>query len=273
MNTTKGFLSLGLMILTLSCADSSSDNNSISEPSIPAAKELIYDFSNSTNLEIPDNSNSNSYKILLFGNSHISGISHILEKLITANSSNIAVALNSSSSQLYLKERLYDGVSPTTLASDNWTHVIFQAQKYSQSGAVDYPIDGTKKWLQLAKEQNTTPILFPEHPQRGNLNEGRMVHNLHVRIAKQESSCVAPIGLTWDKVLLLRPELNLYASDGNHASYAGRVLSALVFYQVITGKSADLLPFIDSIDLEPATQDFLGQMASEMLAERPACAY
>ena len=273
MNTTQLVLSLAMMVLTLSCGGSSSDSNKASENLAPPAQELSYDFSNSTNLAIPNNTASETYKILLFGNSHIAGISQILNKLVTAGTPEKAIELTSASSQLYLTERLYDGKSANILASDSWTHVIFQAQKYSQSGQVDYPIDGAKKWLQLTKEQNATPILFPEHPQRGNLAEGSMVHNIHVRIAREESSCVAPIGLTWDKVLALKPALDLYEADGNHASYTGRVLSALVFYEVITGNSADLLPYIDNIDLSMQTQDFLGQMASQMLAESPACNY
>ncbi|WP_085297346.1 hypothetical protein [Cognaticolwellia mytili] len=267
MKTKKLFLSS--LILITACNSSTSSTSS--PPTSPP--QVSYDFSNSTNLSIPINSDKQKYKVLLFGNSHISGLEQIIEKLITIGLPEKSIELTSASSQLYLKERLYDGSSLNTLQNTDWTHVIFQAQKYSQSGTVDYPIDGTKKWLQLTKEQNATPILFPEHPQQGNAVEGIMVHNIHTRIAEQESSCVAPIGLTWNEALMLKPTLQLHNADGNHASMVGRFLSSLVFYEVITGSSADLLPYIESIDLDVESQDFLGQIASQIIAENPACQY
>ncbi len=264
MKASKLFLSLTILITA--CNSSESSTSSI-QPAV------VQPSSNSTNLPIPVNADKQAFKVLLFGNSHISGLAQIIKKLVTAGLPEKSIELTSASSQRYLKERLDDGVSLNTLQNSAWTHVIFQAQKYSQSGQLDYPIDGTKKWLQLTKEQNATPILFPEHPQKGNLTEGAMVHNIHSRIARQESSCVAPIGLTWDKALALKPTLKLHHADGNHASTVGRFLSSLVFYQVITGSSADLLPYVESIDIKAEIQDFLGQIASQVLAENPACNY
>lgn len=259
-----------LLFLISAC---NSSESSTSSPSLPVAQIPSYDFSNSTNLPIPNNVNSQEYKVLLYGNSHIAGLSKIIKTFVETAIPNKTIQLENASSQLYLEERLYDGTSLNVLKSNNWTHVIFQAQKYSQSGQVKYPTYGTKKWLQLAKEQNATTVLFPEHPQRGNLDEGIMVHRIHTGIARQESSCVAPIGLAWDKVLEFKPELKLHHADGNHASEIGRFLTALVFYQVITGNSADLVPYIDSFDINPEVQGFLGQMASQIITENPACDY
>lgn len=259
------FLSLAALALLSSCSDTIEKTKEV-----PGTNP---EFSNSQNLPIPSNTDKQAYKVLLFGNSHIVGLAPIIKEIVKAGLPEKSILLFENSSQYYLDERLSDGSSLDILQSEAWTHVIFQAQKYSQSGQVSYPIDGAKKWLQHAKEQRATPILFPEHPQRGNSNEGKMVHNIHVEIAQQESGCVAPIGLAWDKALLLKPELKLHSSDGNHASDIGRLLSALVFYQVITGASADLVPWIETIDLVAETQDFLGQVASQVIAEYPPCEY
>lgn len=259
------------LLFLISACDSS--ESSTSSPSLPVAQIPSYDFSNSTNLPIPNNVNSQEYKVLLYGNSHIAGLSKIIKTFVETAIPNKTIQLESASSQLYLEERLYDGTSINFLKDNNWTHVIFQAQKYSQSGQVDYPIDGAKKWVQLTKELKATPILFPEHPQKGSLTEGAMVHKIHTRIASQESSCVAPIGLTWDQALRFKPELKLHNPDGNHASNVGKFLTALVFYQIITGNSADLMPYIDNLGVNPEVQGFLGQMASQIIAENPACDY
>lgn len=225
------------------------------------------------NLPVPDNTLMSQYNVLLMGNSHVLGLAKPLRKLMEKGAPQIHIGKLAESMGDYLAERLDDGRSIDTLTGDSWSHVIFQAQKYSQSGQVKYPTIAAQTWIKMAKSQNTMPILFPEHPQRGNSQEGQTVHDLHVSIAKLQSSCVAPVGLVWNKVIALRPELTLHQSDGNHASDIGKFLTALVFYETISGLPADLIPFLDTIDIDLDTQDFLGQITSEVIAENPPCNY
>jgi hypothetical protein len=72
-------------------------------------------------------------------------------------------------------------------------------------------------------------------------------------------------------LIRLMPNLALHQSDGNHASATGRFLTALVFYETISGLPADLIPFINNIEINMDTQDFLGQITSEVMAENPPC--
>ena len=257
----KQFLFLPLLLL-VAC------NSSEGEPAVVPDSVLA-----GTNIAIPDNTAKDVYKVVLFGNSHIGGLSALINTLIVHGLANKTVTTREASSQPYLTDRLSDGSSVNILKNETWTHVILQAQKYSQSGQVDYPTEGAQRWIQLAKAQQATPILFPEHPQRGNNTEGQMLYDLHLSIAAKQSACVAPIGLVWNKVIALRPELVLHHADGNHASYLGKFLSALVFYEIITANSADLLPYISSLEIDAQTQDFFGQIVSQVIAENPPCDY
>jgi hypothetical protein len=223
------------------------------------------------NLPIPDNALVSEYTVLFMGNSHVLGLAKVLRRLIEVGAPQNTIGKLTVSTGDYLSERLDDGRSINILTNETWSHVIFQAQKYSQSGQVEYPTLGAQTWIKMAKSQNSIPILFPEHPQRGDDQEGQKVHDLHVSIANTQSSCVAPVGLVWDRVIRLRPGLALHQSDGNHASAIGSFLTALVFYETISGLPADLIPFLDSIDIDMTTQDFLGQITSEVIAENPPC--
>ena len=225
----------------------------------------------SSNIELPDNSTTNNFKKLLFGNSHIKGLASILTTLITRGEPQKTIEIKEASRKSFLSTRLSDGESLNLLSGTSWTHVILQGQKYSVSQQNEYPTDAAQRLIFLSKNQGATPVLFPEHPQQGRRSEGQYVHSIHAGIADIQSSCVAPVGLTWDKVIELQPELVLHNFDDNHASYFGRFLSALVCYEVITGNSADLLPYIDTINVDAQTQDFLGQMVSEMISENPPC--
>ena len=102
----------------------------------------------------------------------------------------------------------------------------------------------------FAKEHKITPILFPEHPQKGDPAEAKQVYDLHLAISQKQPSCIAPVGFVWNRVLEIMPSINLHSADGNHTSYAGNVLTAMTFYQIITSELTDTMPFIPAIDLK-----------------------
>jgi hypothetical protein len=221
-------------------------------------------------LAIPDNRFSNKYEVLMFGNSHTLGVDILIETLISKGSPEAQInVVNATGGFL-------DNISQARediIKENPWSHIILQGQKYSQSGISIYPTTAAEMWIDMAKKHEIMPILFPEHPQKGNVEEGRRVHLIHTGIAAKQNSCVAPVGLTWNKVILIEPQLVLHTPDGNHATYLGRLLTAYVFYEVITGKPADLLPFIEEIKVEEATQHFLKQLVSETIQSYQPCIF
>ncbi|MGS0536265.1 hypothetical protein [Pseudoalteromonas sp. SaAl2] len=160
-----------------------------------------------------------------------------------------------------------------TLQNKQWTHVILQGQKYSQSQTVLYPVDATVTLIQQAKAIGATPILYPEHPLANRPQDAIYVHGIHAGIAETQRSCVAPIGLTWNQALTISPELEMYMSDNNHATLLGTSLSSIVLYETITGESADLLTFSDTLPGDAATQALFGQVTSQAILENPPCEF
>lgn len=214
-----------------------------------------------------------TYKILFMGNSHSK--SHNLSQIVTAmielGLPNETAYADNAPGIAFLAERINDGVSEDLLNSKQWTHVILQAQKYSQSGLVTYSTVPAETWIERAKAISAVPIMFPEHPLRNNPADGIGVYELHKQIAQRQPACVAPVGLAWNEAFERVPELVMHASDGNHASLTGTFLTALLFYQVITNESADVLPYMPEFNVDEATQDLLGQVASYSLELNPAC--
>ena len=263
-------LYVAILILSLSaCDQDTADNNDPKPvPRRPPAETTTPD----TNLPIPDNRNSDNYKVLLYGNSHTARQASLIKTLISAGVSDTSVDVINAGGG-FLDDNLKKSSQVAKLENGSWTHVILQGQKYSQSGTVNYPLTAAQLWIEKAKKKEATPILFPEHPQKGNKTEGTRVHLIHTGIAALQKSCVAPVGLTWNKVILTSPQLPLHNRDGNHASLTGNLLTALVFYEVITGRSADLLPYIPEIDVDEATQQLLGQMASETIQANQPCKF
>ncbi len=213
------------------------------------------------------------YELLFMGNSHSAAnhLPQLVTTLIKQDGRNKGANAFNAPGWYFLDERLDDRYSYDYLKGRKWTHVILQAQKYSTTGQYFYPTDAAITWIQRTKQQGAIPILFPEWPRKGNFEEGQRVHNLHVGIAMTEPACVAPIGLAWDLAIALDPAINLHAADGNHSNLAGALLSAFVFYQVITGLSVTELPYIKDIAVTENTQLFLKEVAAQTLNNHPPC--
>jgi len=224
------------------------------------------------NLAVPNNIETEVYRVLIYGNSHVSGLGSAIKELIEAQAPYKSVETVYGGFG-FLDTLINNENATSKLLEGQWSHVIFQGQKYSQSGTTNYSTNATEQWIAMAKSVGATPILFPEHPQYNNPEEGKRVYELHVSISNRQMSCVAPVGLVWNRVQYTLPEITLHQFDGNHAEEKGTLLTAMIFYQVITGQSADLLEFDGSDILTSQQQSIFGQVISDTMAEYPDCPY
>ncbi|GLX85563.1 hypothetical protein tloyanaT_18150 [Thalassotalea loyana] len=258
------FQTIAIITLLTSCSGDSTTEQDRNEQSLTGDV--------TSNLPIPDNRFKDSYQILIFGNSHIINIGSLIETMIKADNPDAQTQVVNQGGG-FLDDNTTRSRRLSRIEGQQWSHIILQGQKYSQSGIVEYPTRSAERWIGIAKEHGIMPVLFPEHPRRGNTEEGQRVHEIHTGIAARQKSCVAPIGLAWDRALTIQPGLALHASDGNHASALGRVLTAYVFYEVITGQPADLLPIIESLNVSADLQQLFKQVASETISANEPCGF
>lgn len=259
--------SLALSLVTACGGSNSSGSQTGVEP--PVAEPPV----TGAGLPIPDNRYVNKYEILLVGNSHVTAnnLSVMISLMLELGTGKQAYATVASGSA-YLDDRVNDGVTLATVQSREWSHIIWQAQKYSTTGQFYYPTDAAEYWVARTKQQNATPIMFPEHPRQGNTEEGMRVYLLHRDIASREAACVAPVGPAWDDAIAAMPNVAFH-TDGNHASVTGSFFTALLFYQVISGEVAEDLPFIADIGVPQQLQSELKQIVSTTLQQYTDCDY
>ncbi|MEL0647909.1 hypothetical protein V6248_10795 [Pseudoalteromonas agarivorans] len=253
------FVTICLILLLVACGSGSSEIKNTQNEETQTSSPVI------------NNNPQGDYKIIIYGNSHSSSLGALLETIITYQLPNTSVYTMTVGGR-FLDEIAAVDANVDKLRESTWSHAIFQGQKYSQSGAFDYPTTETERLISIAKEQEITPILFPEHPQKGNPAEATTVYELHLSISVEEPSCVAPVGLVWNRVLEIMPSVNLYNADANHASYTGNVLTAMVFYEIVTSELADTMQFNPNINLTQQQQAMFAQVVTEVLDLYPACA-
>jgi hypothetical protein len=203
------------------------------------------------------------FEVLFIGNSHSSAnkLPQLLATLIKTSAPDVDVNTGLAPSYRFLDERINDGVTLEVLHARQWTHVFLQAQKYSTTGRYYYPTDAAQEWVKNIKLLQATPIMFPEWPRYRNTQEGQRIYQLHLSIADQEAACVAPVGPVWDEFSRRHPNIKLHASDGNHSNLNGALLTAYVFFQIITSKPANVLGYIPQIAVSEPIQEKLKVVA------------
>jgi len=208
--------------------------------------------------------------LLFMGNSHtsVNDLTRMVADMVRAGRPGKSVASVEAPGWMFLDERLNDAPSLTLLRSQQWSAVILQAQKYSESGQFQYSTEEAKELVRLSRAQHAVPIMFPEWPRRG-IDETQRIFDLHVSIAQAEPACVAPIPQVFDLALARDPTLTLHASDGNHSAPAGAVLAALVLYATITGWPPLDLPPLPQVPVSTAVQATLRGIAAETVQTVP----
>lgn len=260
---------MSVLCLLVSCGSGTQDG---------ASQPANVENSSSSNLEVPAsiiNAEEADFEVLLIGNSHSAGQNFpaILATLIEAGTGKTVNAFVTSE-WAYLSERSrVDGPTLALVESRDWSHVVLQAQKYSTTGTNTYSTSAAEEWVEIVHEHNAVPVMYPEHPRKNNAEEGQRIYNLHVSIAQAAGACVAPVGPAWDIAAEWYPEMNLYHSDGNHFNLTGAFLSALIFYEVITGLPADDIPLVSEIDINEHMQLQLKQLVNDTIMLYAPCDY
>ena len=208
--------------------------------------------------------------LLFMGNSHtsVNDLTRMVADMVRAGKPGKTVASIEAPGWMFLEDRLHDTPSINLLRSQQWSFVILQAQKYSESGQFQYSTEEAQELVRMSRTQHAVPIMFPEWPRRG-IDETQRIFDLHVSIAQAEPACVAPIPQAFDLALARDRTLTLHAADGNHSAPAGAFLAALVLYATITGLSPLDLPALPQYPVSTSVQATLRAIAAETVQTVP----
>jgi hypothetical protein len=214
-------------------------------------------------------------RIFMMGNSHTTthSLPSMLGAMLRAGRPGKTVDVVVAPAWGFLDEHLKNAGTRQLFASRQWNAVVFQAQKYSQSGAFEYSTSEAVEWVRMTRERKMVPVMFPEWPRR-DIKETDTIYDIHVGIARQQAACVAPIGQAWDLAALRAPSIGLHSADGNHSAAPGAFLAALMLYATVTGESPLGLPVLTAFDVSDAHQAALRAVADEqakLLSPRTWC--
>jgi hypothetical protein len=173
-------------------------------------------------------------RILFIGNSHtgVNDLYNMVKYLLESDGSGRTVDV-----AYRFVEHLNDAKNDRQMLSlidGDWNTVVLQAAMVSSSLTYSYPQDGGIQLAQEAKKTGKRVVLFVEWPRRG-IDESDFTVHEYKKIASASGAEIAAACYATDLALKKRPDLDLWAADGNHSSVAGAYLAACSIYYHLTG--------------------------------------
>lgn len=83
-------------------------------------------------------------------------------------------------------------------------------------------------------------------------------------LARSLGAGLCPVGIARQNVMMQRPDINLYDSDGSHPSLEGTYLAACTFFTVLTGMDAASLGSAADMGVSSATAAYLREMGGRV---------
>lgn len=155
-----------------------------------------------------------------------------------------------------------DDYTRGAFAGGKWHFVVLQEHSLwaMRSEKVEETTEAARQWAQLmADESEARLVLFQTWPRQpgsfwytdrkysylGNFrNMQKQIAVNTAALAVDIGAVLAPVGDAWGLALQENQKWPLYAADSHNPTVAGTYLSALVFYQTFTGRSAEDASFV-----------------------------
>jgi hypothetical protein len=228
--------------------------------SVPAGADVAVETS------VPEKARTDDLSILFIGNSHTSfhDLPNLVCKMITFRRPGREVH-----SRVLGVNHLDDTARRPQyrqeIESQPWKYVVLQGQKISASGRFDYSRKEGIDIAKLARSRGAEVLFFSEWGLQNVEGDGARTEKIYQEMARAAGVGLVPVGRAWDLALAGRPDLPLYAPDGNHQSAVGAFLTACVLAGRLTGESPAPLAAFSYPDVNEKDRKFLADSAAKAL--------
>jgi len=135
--------------------------------------------------------------------------------------------------------------------------------------------ESATSWIEVFQTQEkNTVVFYPWFTKVDVEADKEILDEMIHKFVWQQNLTLVPVGPAWEAAIQLRPNIQLYASDGIHPSALGVYLTACVFYTSLTGESPLENPIYTAIGfdspqeivkLDGDTIEFLQRIAWETI--------
>lgn len=101
-----------------------------------------------------------------------------------------------------------------------------------------------ERFCNLVKQTGAKPYIYNTWARKKTPETQRQINAVYEELGRRNMATVVPVGNCWAKAMELKPDIELFHSDGSHPSPLGTFLIALSFVKKITGKLPAKLPTV-----------------------------
>jgi len=204
-------------------------------------------------------------RVLFIGNSYtyVNDLPNTFANLARAGGHKTEVGMSAQGGWM-LADHVKSSDTIAKIDSEKWNFVVLQEQSEVPSVSASrtqimYP--AARLLVSDIWQVDAKPIFFITWAHRDGLPASGMptyesmqaqINNGYLITAQALNSPVAPVGVAWQSVRNLYPQINLWQDDGSHPTAAGTYLAACVFYADIFQQSPQGVSYQAGLSAETA---------------------
>ena len=132
----------------------------------------------------------------------------------------------------FLTQHVEDPESKFNIMFGGYDYVVLQEHAHP-FGPVEQFFDAVRALSAWAKQAGSTPVIYLTWAQKKEPEAQQRMTEAHKIIAEETGSLLAHVGDEWWNCMRGRPDLEMYADDGAHASPAGSDFAAKMIKEEI----------------------------------------
>jgi hypothetical protein len=184
-------------------------------------------------------------EVLFIGNSHtyLNYMPRMLLALVSAEDRGFELDVDQCTGEgVGLEWHWNNPPSRNKIRDKHWNYVVLQDRS---GGPLEEPQSFEHHGKLLDEEirkQGAKTIFYMTWANRKRPETQSDLAAAYGKLTQELGAILAPVGLVWEAVHRLDPDLDLYLQDGRHANPIGSYLTAGVFYSVLFNTSPEGLP-------------------------------
>ena len=178
-------------------------------------------------------SKNKTVRILFIGNSHTycNDLPHIVQILAGEEGYDCQTTMIAHGGW-YLEQHAQEPEVRFNILYGKYNYVVLQEHSHP-FGPEEKFFKAVLALNQLIREAGSTPVIYSTWARKTEPQEQERMNAAHVRIAKNTNALLAPVGKYWWTYQECWPDVEMYAGDGAHASFAGSEFAAKYIWETI----------------------------------------
>jgi len=100
------------------------------------------------------------------------------------------------------------------------------------------------RFCSLIRSRGAKPFVYNTWSRKKTPQTQEQINQAYGELARSCEAGIVPVGNCFQEIIRLKPEWELYHSDGSHPSYLGTFIAAMAFVKAFTGKVPERMPLV-----------------------------